>query len=114
MKKFDPVIYPRKVWIALSSEDINDKFDSVSEYYPDLIDAIVDRVTEEESGLRGILIRFRDLDSIDYETVTHESNHAAMEIFRDIDAIVDINNQEPFCYLSGWISKCCQEFKEHE
>lgn len=24
-------------------------------------------------------------------------------------SIVEFDNQEPFCYLAGWVAKCCEE-----
>ena len=36
-------------------------------------------------------------------TVAHESMHVVGLIFKDIYAKLDIDNDEPFCYLLGWI-----------
>lgn len=59
----------------------------------------------------GELIWFPNETSIEQEKVTHESVHAAMDIFRDIGADVDIGNQEPFAYLAGWIADCIDQVK---
>lgn len=43
--------------------------------------------------------------------ICHESTHAAMQVFSEIDAIPDLENQEPFAYLCGYIADCCYEAK---
>ena len=111
--EFSPEIYPRKLWIAVGTSQFKDRFSGVSEWH-DTADAIVDCVHDDERNLGGVLIRFESTDAITFANVTHESNHAAMEIFDYIGAAVDIKNQEPFCYLAGWIAKCCEEVKECE
>lgn len=58
----------------------------------------------------GVLIRFAtkaNAQNIQY--VCHESTHAAMEIFDYIGGRIDCSNQEPSCYLVGWISECIKE-----
>lgn len=39
--EFDPVIYPRKLWVAVSTDTFSDRFEGVSEW-DDTADAIVD------------------------------------------------------------------------
>lgn len=111
--EFYPVIYPRKVWIAVGKGQFKDRFSGVSEW-DETTDAVVDNVYDEERKLGGLLIRFESVDAITFGNVTHESNHVAMEIFDYIGATVEIKNQEPFCYLAGWIAKCCEEVKRIE
>lgn len=41
--EFDPVIYPRKLWVAVSTDTFSDRFEGVSEW-DDTADAIVDCV----------------------------------------------------------------------
>lgn len=38
--EFDPVIYPRKLWVAVSTDTFSDRFEGVSEW-DDTADAIV-------------------------------------------------------------------------
>lgn len=111
--EFDPVIYPRKVWIAVGKCQFKDRFSEVSEW-DETCNAVVDCVHDEERNLGGMLIRFESVDAITFGNVTHESSHVAMEIFDYIGATVEIKNQEPFCYLAGWIGKCCEEVKRIE
>lgn len=43
--EFDPVIYPRKLWVAVSTDTFSDRFEGVSEW-DDTADAIVDCVRD--------------------------------------------------------------------
>lgn len=111
--EFSPEIYPRKLWIAVGTDQFKDRFSGVSEW-DDTADAVVDCVHDDKRNLGGVLIRFESVDAITIANVTHESNHAAMEIFSYIGATVDIKNQEPFCYLASWIAQCCDRVKTWE
>ena len=111
--EFDPVIYPRKVWIAVGKGQFEDRFDGVSEWN-DNADAVVDKAYDRIDRKGGVFIRFESVEYITGRTITHESNHSAMDIFGFIGAEVDIDNQEPFCYLAGWIAQCCEEVKRIE
>ena len=55
--EFDPVIYPRKLWVAVSTDTFSDRFEGVSEW-DDTADAIVDCVRDKLRNLGGILVRF--------------------------------------------------------
>lgn len=44
--EFDPVIYPRKLWVAVSTDTFSDRFEGVSEW-DDTADAIVDCVRDK-------------------------------------------------------------------
>lgn len=56
-------------------------------------------IQQKEPLLGGVLIRFQDLKAMTTETISHESTHAALEIFN-------------YCaYLVGWIARCCDEVK---
>lgn len=111
--EFSPEIYPRKLWIAIGKAQFKDRFDGISEW-DDSSYAIVDNAYDRESKNGGVFIRFENLDEMRFEQVTHESIHAAMEIYDFINASIDTKNQEPFCYLAGWIAKCCDEVKKCE
>lgn len=110
--QFDPQIYPRRLWVSVGAsteelqrkfgkKDINDMDDS---YY-----AETQTVQQKEPLFGGVLVRFQDLKAITPETISHESTHAALEIFDYCDCRIDIENQEPFAYLVGWIAKCIEE-----
>lgn len=111
--EFSPEIYPRKLWIAVGTGQFKERFSGLSEWNDNTY-AIVDNAYDDERKLGGIFIRFESVDIMTFENVTHESIHAALEIYNYINASVEIQNQEPFCYLAGWIAKCCEEVKKCE
>lgn len=94
--EFDPVIYPRKLWVAVST---------------DTFDAIVDCVRDKLRNLGGILVRFESKNAITIANIAHESSHIAMNIFDYIGAKVDLANQETFSYLVGWVADCINQVR---
>lgn len=105
---FDPQIYPRKLWISITKDTLSDRFDKISEW-DESCNALVDHVYDKIDELGGLIIRFENLNTINTSTITHESNHVTFEIFSYCNCRLDSDNQEPFCYLAGWVAKCCEE-----
>lgn len=101
--EFDPVIYPRKLWVSVSTDTFSDRFEGVSEW-DDTADAIVDCFRDKLRNLGGILVRFESKNAITIANIAHESSHIAMNIFDYIGAKVDLANQETFSYLVGWVA----------
>ena len=120
IRKFDPVIYPRKVWVAKggTKQNLADLFDD-SESDPYMISdevvttsyAITDDVTERSSGDYGVIVWLHKLNDITTATMAHEADHAANLIFKAIGAKVDVRNDEPHAYLVGFITDCIQKVK---
>ena len=109
--EFDPVIYPRKLWVAVSTRYIFQiDFEGVSEW-DDTADAIVDCVRDKLRNLGGILVRFESKNAITIANIAHESSHIAMNIFDYIGAKVDLANQETFSYLVGWVADCINQVR---
>lgn len=75
--EFDPVIYPRKLWVAVSTDTFSDRFEGVSEW-DDTADAIVDCVRDKQRNLGGILVRYESKNAITIANIAHESSHIAM------------------------------------
>lgn len=116
--EFHPQIYPRRLWVIKGGSlgDIKDMFSQRDGKELDVgdydYDALTYSVMLKDTKKFGELIWFTDEKSIKQEKVImHESAHAAMDIFRDIGAEVDIDNQEPFAYLAGWIADCIDQVK---
>jgi hypothetical protein len=118
--EFDPVIYPRKLWVtydATSDElneyfptgDINDnKFKDETGYY-----GITYR-TQNKDKKGGVLIRFADnKESMQSWNMIHEAMHAAGHICDYVGIQADWDNDEAFVYLTTWIVKCCEKVKIH-
>lgn len=113
--KFDPIIYPRKVWVAKggSKKDLSDLFDD-SESDPYMLSddvvkssyAITDDVTERSSGDYGVVVWLHKPKDLTTGTLAHEADHAANLIFKAIGAKVDVSNDEPHAYLVGFVTDC--------
>lgn len=112
--EFNPQIYPRRLWVSVgaSTEELQEKFgkddikDFDESYYAETM-----AVRQKEPLLGGVLIRFQDLKAMTTENIAHEAAHVAIEIFDYCDCRIDVDNQEPFAYLVGWVAKCCDEVK---
>ena len=114
--EFDPQIYPRKLWVSVgaSTEELQEKFgkDDIKDFDESYY-AETKAVQQKEPLLGGVLIRFQDLKAMTTENIAHEAAHAAIEIFNYCDCRIDVDNQEPFAYLVGWVAKCCDEVKNN-
>lgn len=113
IREFDPLIYPRLLWIAVGVPYavIKDMFEDVAPMEENA-DAQVDCTRRFKPDVKGgVLIRFESRKAMTQANITHEATHAAMEIFYYVDAIPDPKNQEPFAYLCGWVAKCVDEVK---
>lgn len=108
--EFDPLIYPRKLWVVVGTDTFSDRFEGVSEW-DDTADAIVDCVYDKQRDLGGVLVRFKSKKSMTISTISHESLHIAMNIFDYIGAKADPMNQEPLAYLVGWIADNINQVK---
>jgi hypothetical protein len=110
---FHPEIYPRALWIQVGF-DIPEGFEGVTVEDNDSAMAVVNKAYDKKSNKCGCMIRFMNLKAIDLPNVTHESIHVAMDIFGYCGIVPDNNNQEPLCYLAGWVAKCCKEVLDEE
>lgn len=115
--EFNPQIYPRRLWVSVSAstEELQEKFgkEVIKEDLDDSYYAETYPIQQKEPLLGGVLIRFQDLKAMTPENMAHEATHAAIEIFDYCDCRIDVENQEPFSYLMGWIVKCCDEVKSN-
>jgi hypothetical protein len=121
LKRFDPVIYPLKLWVIISKDgaDLNGlfrgreteeliKFED-TEYNLRDSKAEVFSVMEAKSGHFGILIIFTQERYMTCETIAHEAVHAAGMICKSINQRV--RSEEYFAYLTGWIADCCWKYR---
>lgn len=120
MKKihiYDPIIYPRKLFVAKADADILKYFD-IPDSAEDLIynvnhnvctDAFTCEAVEKKTNKAGVLIVIGDLgkdQSYITDVITHESVHAADAICQHLgikpSSFTDGN--ESYAYLVGWIA----------
>jgi hypothetical protein len=105
-------IYPRVLYIIKGNDKnkiISDNFMSREETDLEVIDH--DRsdgsrtwsVIERNSKKWGFLVQLKRVT--DKSEMSHEATHVAFELFKDIGAYADEENQEPFAYLVGWVTR---------
>ena len=118
--QFDPVIYPRKLWVVRgkgSKEYIIKEFispDGSRLAIDDDDTAIITTygsVMHVKSGKYGVLVWIKDITNSDTGAIAHEGAHVATYIFADIGAYLVPSNQEPFAYLCGWAADCIYQTK---
>lgn len=115
--KFDPIIYPYKIWVVVS-----DSLDSLSDNFleRDLeemkfigddrkYEAMCCDVRSKEEYKYGSVILFKSRKFMTIPNISHESVHAAKHLFSHIGA--NINPDEPFEYVVGWIAGCIEKVK---
>lgn len=119
--EFNPTIYPRKLWVVkgVDSEFIKGKFCHRNGEDLDLFDdddnppvcSTFKNIQEKHSGDFGVLVYIYGQMNVGH--ISHEAYHVASDIFRDIGAEHDIDNQEPAAYLIGWCAKCIAAVNEY-
>ena len=117
--RFDPIIYPQKLWISISKNgtELNGMFrhkatDEIirfEEYDVVNSEAMAFPVSEVETNYHGVLIVYTKHRYMTCGTIAHEAVHAAGYMFKHIGQQIDC--EEPFAFLVGWIANCCQKVK---
>ena len=112
--EFDPVIYPRLLWIAVnpSKEKINNFFNEELKFDKSQEKAIVYCASKKIDNKAGCLIMFASKKDMDINTITHEASHVAIDIFTELGIEINDSNQEAFAYFIGWVAKCCEQVKK--
>jgi hypothetical protein len=114
--EFDPVLYPVKLWVAItdSQEIVNDRFYA----FPDdkMIDVDFERVNacsimvrNKQTRKIGSLIVFSGNEDITTKLIAHEATHSARDIWNHIGE--EHTGHEADAYLVGWIAECCEIVK---
>lgn len=116
--EFDPVIYPRKLWVTYDAmlEELNgmfpngdadgNRFKDEGGYY-----GITYHIADKDN-LGGVLIRFENnKEAMSPWNIAHEAIHAAGMICKYVGIEADWDNDEAFTYLVTWVIKCCDKAK---
>lgn len=122
LREFNCEIYPRKLWIATSWEDVKDKFTTYGKYEfkksEDAYATTYPQILRKATGKHGVLIVFYDCDKLGgckiVEHVAHESLHAVNAIFYEVGITHDLTNDEHAAYMVGWVAKCCWKVLQKE
>jgi len=116
VKQFDPVIYPQRLWVAVSKDgtDLNGLFRDretseiirFEEYgLGQNFCALTFPVSEVSTDNYGVLIVYAKRKNMTCNIIAHEAVHAAGYMFQHMGQ--EIDSEEPFAYLVGWIANCC-------
>lgn len=123
--QFDPVIYPRKLWIVSTKDEkiIKNNFterDGKEMVFEDSIGnepiASVISCTQKGSGFYGFLIWIQDNKKFDVGSFAHESVHVASQMFYDMGMQMGFTDgrDEHYAYLVGWIADCINQVKTNK
>lgn len=123
--KYDPVIYPRLLWVATEITDLDKMFvfcntndftkenpdiykNLVEDYEAGCTSAMTIPVIHKSSGRSGVLVLIFDLDSDDLSnTIPHEATHVTDYIFDSLGLSADVfSRNECYAYLLGWAASC--------
>ena len=105
--EYDPVIYPRKLWVHIG--------DDLKELAPKAFCNIVIDENKDYSGVEygevirksddkyGILVSFHNRKYMTMDVCDHEASH----VCDDLENALNIKHgDEPSAYLLGWIASC--------
>jgi len=107
LHKFDLVVYPCIVWVAVNCSD-----DFLSDKFKEQFIPMDDKIAAYVYTLSGdFLIRFRDYSCMTLPIISHEATHAALYAFDYLGCKVDFDNQEPFAFLVDCIANFCNNIK---
>lgn len=121
IRELDLKIYPTKLWLAKYSDrkKIKSRFIDCNEDELDLsvcdsAEGITFNVIERniKKGEKGrdfgpLIALSKDISE---GNIAHEAAHAAVIICDELGIKIDINNDEPFCYLIGFITSEIRKF----
>ena len=123
LKEFKNDIYPHRLWVATSWEDVKDKFvyhknNEPIEKYGDGDAYTYDCVRHRESKQCGTLMLFIMKESLPssyiVDIIFHESTHAVNLMCDEIGVRFDLSNDYHSAYMVQWVSICCWEVLQKE
>ncbi len=135
LDEYNPVIYPRKLWVAKSLEDLDEYFTFLSmdgnnepvpfdkvlgHFEADSGIMFVTRVLRNSDGALGVLVVIVDLDGVSADVIPHEAVHVADYYYEELGMYTQDfrDGNEAYAYLVGWaggcISKTVSELKAEE
>ena len=123
IKQYDVVVYPFYFVVAIGDveKEINARYRPREEEFNWIAMPCGDNaactfnIKSKKDGAFAVLVWYRSMDDFKGSTLTHECDHAALEIFYLTGAKVDYGNQEPYCYLAGTLSRfACITYTEYK
>ena len=116
--QFDPVIYPRKLWVLKGgdSEMIKEHFTNTDGSEMNIQEQIGDgaagmefQVKSKDNGHLDILVGIEG--SVEIGAIAHEAGHVAIDFLHEMEVMLDPLNQEPITYMIGWVADCIWQVK---
>lgn len=122
LQEFKNDIYPRRLWVATSWDDVKDKFAPHGGYEfeksEDAYATIYPQMMRKKTGEYGILIVFYDCTKLCgsriVENIAHESLHTTNAIFDELGIEYSLTHDEHAAYMVGWVAKCCWKVLQKE
>lgn len=111
IRQFDIVVYPVKIVIVIGDLEDNvnklyepkdKKFNWLAPPSADVAEAVY-TVVERKTGYYCLMVWIRKEEDCSGSFFCHECGHISLEIFKYVNAHIEYDNQEPFCYLLGTI-----------
>lgn len=118
--EFNPVIYPTRLWVALSSitiDEIDKTFDAICDDGVGVsfkanhkllgvgVDAKTYIVGHKKQNIIGCLVIISD--SVQVKNLSHEADHCADYLFEEIgETERSYLHGEPYAYYQSWVFDC--------
>lgn len=117
--QFDPVIYPVKLWVAVTTdgEVIKERFHLINaenfEFNRHDYEAITFPVKQKAvPTYKGFLVVFTQKKCMTVKIMAHEATHVARMMWKHLGE--DVTGEEADAYLVGWIASCMNEVKNYK
>lgn len=116
--EFDPVIYPIKIWITVTSNlyQIVNKFieypslDPLNLVFDDKMERFAQMVSDKDSRFIGVLLVFSSKKIMTAGKIAHEATHAARKVWHHLGE--DFTGVEADAYFVEWITDCADRVKK--
>ena len=105
--EYDSMIYPVivSVCIGCSNEELSEHYEGDFDDMPTETLATVSWASRRSDDRCVVVVRVRNRRDLTMNTIVHECGHVALEIYAYVHARINYDDQEPFCYLLGWIGE---------
>lgn len=105
--EYDSMIYPVivSVCIGCSNEELSARYEGDFDDMPIEAVATVSWASRRSDDRCVVVVKVRNRRDLTMNTIVHECGHVALEIYAYVHARINYDDQEPFCYLLGWIGE---------
>ncbi len=126
IRQFSLVVYPVKLVVVIGDmeREINKRYIPREKQYnwlsppPEDVAEAVYLTEEKKTGNYCLMVWIPKIEDCKGSYMCHESGHLTLEIFKQIGAHIDYDDQEPFCYLLGtifgFINETFWEFRDYK